>query len=79
LLGFLLSGGAPVHSTATASDTYLTIESAAEQLSCSKDTVRRMISRGQIKAYRIGHLIRLHPGDLDKARKPVTTYRAGAA
>jgi hypothetical protein len=38
-----------------------------------------MISRGQIKAYRIGHLIRIHPGDLDKARKPVTTYRAGAA
>lgn len=51
-----------------------TIASTAEYLGCSQDTIRRMIARGELKAYRYGksRLIRIDPADLDKIRKPVT-------
>ena len=62
---------------ANPADTYLTIESAADRLACSKDTVRRMIARGQLKAYRAGHLIRIQHRDLERALKPVTNYQGG--
>ena len=53
---------------------YLTIEDAADLLQCSSITIRRMISRGGLKAYRFpgSRLIRIDPRDLDKVRKPVT-------
>lgn len=49
-----------------------TVNQAAEYLNCSHWTVRRMISRGEIKAVRIGSLIRINPADILKAAKPVT-------
>ena len=53
---------------------YLTIEDTADLLQCSTITVRRMISRGGLRAYRFpgSRLIRIDPADLDKIRKPVT-------
>ncbi len=53
----------------------LTIDQAAELLQCSPWTVRRMISRGDIRAYRFKRtrLIRIDPRDLEKARRPITT------
>lgn len=56
-------------------DQVLSIAAAAEYLDVSKDTVRRLISRGDLKAYRIGRSIRIHPRDVMKAFKPVTTFR----
>lgn len=50
----------------------LTIAEVARLQKCSEDTVRREISRGNLKAYRFGRLIRVRPTDLKKAKKPVT-------
>lgn len=51
----------------------LTIAEVADLLKCNQVTIRRMISRGELPAYRYGkHLIRIDPRDLDKVRKPVT-------
>lgn len=55
-----------------------TLDGAAERLACSPKTVRRMIADGKLKAVRVGRLIRIHPRDLERALKPVTTY-GGAA
>jgi len=51
-----------------------TIEQVAEHLQCSHWTIRRMISNGQLKAFRVGRLIRIRPEDLNRALKPVTTF-----
>lgn len=48
------------------------IERTAEHLDCSRDTIRRMISRGELPARRFGRLIRIDPADLRKASKPIT-------
>lgn len=61
----------------------LTIARAAELLDSSTDTVRRMIARGELRAYRYGpKLIRIDPEDLRALRRPVTSLadlRAGDA
>lgn len=57
----------------------LTIDDAAERLNCSADSVRRMISRGHLKAYRAGRLIRIKPRDLERALRPVTSVGGDAA
>lgn len=57
-----------------------TIAEVAEIEQCSTDTIRREIARGNLKAYRIGRLIRIRASDLEKARRPVTnaaTLRGG--
>lgn len=55
----------------------LTINQTAEVLQCSTDTVRRLIAKGQLKAYRYGsRIIRIDPLDLDRMRKPVTSLAA---
>lgn len=51
----------------------LSIEDVAQILACSTKSVRRLISRGDLPAYRYGpRLIRIDPRDLDKLRQPVT-------
>lgn len=49
----------------------------AEMLGVSTTTVRRMIARGEIKAYRIGRTkrapIRIKRSDIEKALRPVTS------
>lgn len=49
-----------------------TINQVAEFLNCTHWTVRRMISRGEIPAVRIGSMIRVNPADIRKAARPVT-------
>ncbi|WP_271395915.1 helix-turn-helix domain-containing protein [Neomicrococcus lactis] len=49
-----------------------TLERTAEFLDCSVITVRRMISRGELRAYRYGkRLIRIDPADLQATRKVI--------
>lgn len=51
-----------------------TIAQAADFLQCSQDTVRRMIARGELPAYRYGgRLVRIELADLRRLRRPVTS------
>lgn len=63
----------------TASEPFLTIPEAAAELKVSQDTIRREISRGNLKAVRIGRVIRIRRRDLDRALKPVTRIGGDAA
>lgn len=56
------------------SEVSYSIAQAAEIENCSPDTIRREIARGNLKAYRIGRLIRIRANDLEKARRPVTHF-----
>lgn len=52
----------------------LTIKEVAEILATSELTVRRMISRGELRAYRFGkgsRIIRIDPADLQALREEV--------
>lgn len=53
---------------------FLTVEQAARLLQCQTKTVRRMISRGELRAFRPGkaRLIRIARQDLERALRPVT-------
>lgn len=48
----------------------LSIANAARRYDISQKTLRRMIDREEIKAYRFGGTIRLRIRDLDRAAKP---------
>lgn len=56
-----------------APSSYLTVAQTAHNLNCSPDTVRRMISRGELRALRFGRLIRIAVSDLQRAGRPVTS------
>jgi excisionase family DNA binding protein len=63
---------------------YFTPAQAARLLQCDTKTIRRMISRGQLRAYRPGgaRMIRIRRADLERAMRPVTNaadLRAGEA
>lgn len=58
---------------------YLTVAQTAQALNCSPDTVRRLISRGEMRATRFGRLIRIAVGDIARAGKPVTAACQSAA
>lgn len=52
----------------------LTISDAATLLGSSPSTIRRMIARGDLRAYRYGpRIIRIDPADLRAMREPVTS------
>lgn len=51
---------------------YLTVPEVAEALSCSPDTVRRLIARGEMRAVRFGRLIRVATGEVALAGRPVS-------
>ena len=53
--------------------TYLTISQVAEALTCSPDTVRRLIAKGEMRAVRFGRLIRVATSEVTRAGRPVTT------
>lgn len=61
--------------------TRITIGDAARILGVSKDTIRRMISAGELTAYRIGSgsraPIRLDVDDVEQLARPIATVRAG--
>ena len=55
-------------------DRQLTIPAAADALATSPSTIRRLIARGELRAYRYGpRLIRIDPADLQAMRRPVTS------
>lgn len=62
----------------------ITIELAAEVVCCSKDTIRRMITRGDIRARRFGpRLLRIETASLfdaaERVPAPAAQSNGGAA
>jgi excisionase family DNA binding protein len=50
----------------------LSLDEAAQELSMSKRALRRLISTGELPAYRVGRgLVRIKAADLDGVLKPV--------
>jgi len=55
---------------------YVSLQHAAEYLGVSVKTVRRMIARGDLPAYRLGpRMIRVDLGAVDAALRPIPTVR----
>ena len=52
---------------------YESIAAATERLAVHERTIRRMISRGEIKGYRVGTAVRVDPAELDDAVCPIPT------
>ena len=53
-----------------------TIQEAADYLSVNRETVRRMIARGELKAHRVGpRLIRIDPADVMRLRRPIGSQK----
>ncbi|MGC4994167.1 excisionase family DNA-binding protein [Nocardia salmonicida] len=50
---------------------YLSIQEAADRACVSKDTIRRMIASGQLKAFRFRGQIRIAIEDFDIAMRPI--------
>jgi excisionase family DNA binding protein len=46
---------------------WMSVKSAAEYLECSERQVYRLISRGEVPAYKVGRLTRVRRVDLDRA------------
>lgn len=63
----------PTAADAKSTTNQLTLTDAADWLNVSLPTIRRMIARGDLRAYRYGpRLIRIDPADLRAMREPVT-------
>jgi excisionase family DNA binding protein len=57
---------------------YASLEEAAAYLGCDARTIRRQISRGQLKGYRFGNkTIRVDLDELDTLLKPIPTASEG--
>ena len=63
--GDLISDSTPI-------TTHLTVPKVAEALSCSPDTVCRLIARGEMRAVRFGRLIRVANSEVARAGRPVS-------
>lgn len=58
----------------------LDIVAAADRLGVSTKTIRRMIARGELPAYRVGSkIIRLETADVDRLLRPIPTARREAS
>ncbi len=58
---------------------WVPIEQASEHYSLSRDTIRRMISRGEIEARRFGpRLIRVNLASIEDAATPLQYIGGGA-
>lgn len=65
------------HSTAPVAATWISIQQAADLMSCSTKTVRRLIARGTLPARRIGtRMIRIDAADLDALGRNLTVSKA---
>jgi len=53
-------------------DDLISVKEAAARVGCAELTIRRGISRGDVRAYRFGRLIRIDAADLARAFRPVT-------
>lgn len=52
----------------------LTISDAAKSLQVATKTVRRLIERGELRAYKVGHQVRIRPADLERCMKRIAVY-----
>jgi excisionase family DNA binding protein len=43
-----------------------TVQEAARRLNCSDDSVRRRIAAGELRAVRVGRLVRIEPKEVEK-------------
>lgn len=52
---------------------FVTLDESSEELGVSRRTVRRMISSGELRAYRVGNtqLVRIRRSDLHAVLRPV--------
>lgn len=57
--------------------TYRSLQDEAERIGVHPRTLRRRIAEGKLTAYRVGHLIRLDPREVDALLRPIPT--AGTA
>lgn len=58
---------------------FTTVPDAAAHIGVSAQTLRRMIDRGELPAYRIGpRNIRIDVSDLDTLARPITPVGGGA-
>jgi excisionase family DNA binding protein len=56
---------------------FVTVERAAYLMDCSKDTVRRMIARGELRARRMGpRLLRIEADSIREAGVPIRSMRS---
>lgn len=46
-----------------------TIDTAAQELAVSRDTIQRAVKAGRLPVVRIGRLVRIEPADLDAFRQ----------
>jgi excisionase family DNA binding protein len=53
-------------STIAPGRTLLNVYRAAQRLAVSEETIRRMIARGELSAFRVGGSLRLDPDELEK-------------
>lgn len=44
----------------------LGVSDVAKRIGCSDSHVRRLIQRGGLPALKVGHLVRVHPDELDR-------------
>lgn len=52
----------------------ISLETAAETASCSPKTIRRMVARGDLTAYRVGQrLLRIDADELTRVLTPIPT------
>lgn len=60
--------------------TYERLETSAERWDVNPRTIRRMIARGDITAYRVGskRLLRVDPTEVDAAMTPIPTVDGAA-
>ena len=57
----------------------LTVAEAADYHGCSEKTIRRAITDGRLRAYRVGpRMIRIDPRDLDRLARPIPAVSNGA-
>lgn len=67
------SSSRPRAVSAPALEPQYTLRQAADVLAVGESTIRRMIARGDLRAYRYGpRVIRIDPADLRAMRRPVT-------
>jgi excisionase family DNA binding protein len=66
--------------TASESPRLETIQQAARRNSISTDTVRRLIARGELKAYRLGNrIVRVDLAEVDALFRPIPTTKGRTA
>jgi excisionase family DNA binding protein len=66
------------HSETKAARRLSPIAGAAEYAACSPKTIRRMVARGDLTAYRLGpRLLRVSLDELDDAMRPIPTASIG--